>query len=42
MFVYLIYFVQADPDWPWQPDIVPVQIFRIGDVAIIGVPSEWT
>eukprot|EP00731_Ephydatia_muelleri_P030762 Em0022g276a len=28
--------------YPWQPAIAPVQLFRIGQLAIIGVPGEFT
>lgn len=27
---------------PWTVDVVPVQIFRLGDLIIIGAPSEMT
>ncbi len=28
--------------YPWLPNIVPVQLFKIGHVAIAGVPGEFT
>ncbi|WP_170311606.1 neutral/alkaline ceramidase [Vallitalea okinawensis] len=32
---------KAEPD-PWTPQIIPVQLFTIGDFAILGVPAEVT
>lgn len=32
---------KATPD-PWTPQIVPVQLFTIGQLAIIGIPAEVT
>lgn len=32
---------KATPD-PWTPQIIPVQLFAIGDFAILGVPAEVT
>ena len=31
-----------DVPWKWHPDIVDVQIFRIGSFVIAGVPGEFT
>ena len=31
---------QFDP--PWVPEVIPTQIFRIGSLAILGVPAEVT
>lgn len=28
--------------YPWTPEVLPVQIFRIGPLAILGVPGEVT
>lgn len=28
--------------YAWQPNIMPTQIFKIGDVAILGLPAEFT
>lgn len=28
--------------YPWQPAIVPIQILRIGQLVILGVPAEFT
>uniref|UniRef100_A0A6V3PGQ6 Neutral ceramidase n=1 Tax=Lotharella globosa TaxID=91324 RepID=A0A6V3PGQ6_9EUKA len=34
----------GDASWPygWDPEIVPIQILRIGQLAILGVPGEFT
>eukprot|EP01052_Picozoa_sp_SAG31_P000190 SAG31_NODE_6_length_43291_cov_191.503496_4_plen_652_part_00 len=31
-----------DRPWKWHPDIVDVQLFRIGNFVIAGVPGEFT
>ena len=28
--------------YPWQPDIVPLQLLRIGQLVMIAVPGEFT
>jgi neutral ceramidase len=28
--------------YPWTPEVLPVQIIRIGNLAIVGVPGEFT
>ena len=28
--------------YPWQPRILPVQLLRIGQLIIAGVPAEFT
>lgn len=28
--------------YPWQPRILPVQLLRIGQLVIAGVPAEFT
>jgi neutral ceramidase len=33
--------VDDDPK-PWTPNILPMQLFRLGDVAIAAVPAEFT
>lgn len=33
---------RADFPYPWQPTIVPTQIFLIGDVVLLGLPGEFT
>ncbi|CAH1775301.1 unnamed protein product [Owenia fusiformis] len=33
---------QYDTPLPWQPSIVPVQIFKVGDLIISSLPSEVT
>jgi len=32
----------ADPKQPLVPDVLPLQIFKIGEVAIVAVPTELT
>lgn len=32
---------QATPD-PWTPQIVPTQMFTVGQIAILGIPAEVT
>ena len=27
--------------YPWQPRILPLQLLRVGQLVIIGVPSEF-
>ena len=27
---------------PWTPHILPLQVFRVGQLVIIGVPGEFT
>lgn len=31
-------------DWPgpWEPAIVPIQLFRLGQLVIVGVPGEFS
>lgn len=31
-----------DIPWKWAPDTLPMQIFRLGDLAILVIPSEFT
>ena len=33
---------QLEVPYPWEPAIAPVQLFQIGQLAIIGVPGEFT
>ncbi|KAF0301861.1 Neutral ceramidase [Amphibalanus amphitrite] len=33
---------EIDYPYAWQPQIVPVQLLRLGDVIIIGMPGELT
>ena len=28
--------------YPWQPSILPLQLLRVGQLVIIGVPAEFT
>ena len=28
--------------YPWQPRILPVQLLRVGQLIIAGVPAEFT
>ena len=28
--------------WPWAPDTVPIQLLRLGQLAILAVPTEMT
>jgi len=28
--------------WPWAPDTVPIQMFRLGQLVILAVPTEMT
>lgn len=30
------------PPWPWIPQIMPVQIIRIGDLVLAAAPAEFT
>ena len=34
----------GEMDWPypWQPSIIPLQLLRVGQLVIIGVPAEFT
>ncbi|KAI8054281.1 ceramidase [Syncephalis plumigaleata] len=33
---------EATTPFPWQPSIVELQVFRIGQLFIVGVPAEFT
>lgn len=28
--------------YPWTPNVLPVQMFRIGQIAVLGAPAEFT
>ena len=32
----------VDIPYPWQPSILPLQLLRVGQLVIIGVPAEFT
>lgn len=33
---------EIENPWPWQPEIVPLQLLRLGNVILVGLPSEVT
>ncbi|CAD5120124.1 DgyrCDS8701 [Dimorphilus gyrociliatus] len=33
---------EADDEWPWQPEVLPLQVFRLGRLIILGIPAEVT
>jgi neutral ceramidase len=33
---------ELERPWQWQPEILPVQLLRIGDLVLIGLPTETT
>lgn len=33
---------EMDKPYPWQAKIVPIQLLRVGQLVIIGVPAEFT
>ena len=33
---------QIEIPFPWQPEILPIQLLRIGGLVLIGVPAEVT
>ena len=33
---------EIDKPYGWQPEIVPVQILRVGQLFILAVPGEFT
>jgi neutral ceramidase len=36
----LIAFVPSSTDPPWVPQVLPVQLLRIGSLALVGIPGE--
>ena len=40
--ISLVSFEQMKLPYEWQADIVDIQIFRIGQLVILGVPGEFT
>lgn len=32
---------EMDFPYPWQPKILPIQILRVGQLVILGVPAEF-
>ena len=37
-----VFFLQMTFPYKWQPDIVDIQVYRIGQLAILIVPGEFT
>jgi len=35
-------YFQLEAPWIWQPEILPIQLFRIGNLILVGVPNEVT
>ena len=40
--IFVLFVLQISAPYMWEPEIVDTQILRIGQLALIAVPAEFT